>query len=247
MIADTLAGLGTIDLAELTERAGLQTRRDRKYVLRRRDLHRLLPALTRGARVLDIGGTRLFRYASVYFDTPELTCYRLTALRRRRRFKVRTRTYVDSGDCWLEVKTEGGRAGTVKSRHPHPAREHRDMSGGRGFVRSVLPEAPDTLEPVLATAYRRATFYLPASGSRLTVDVDLAWQDVAGAELSLPDLVVVETKTRYAAAESDRVLWAHGHRPLAISKYATGLAALRPDLPSAPWRRLLRRHFSEGA
>ena len=35
-----------------------------------------------------------FDYESVYFDTPDLTCYLLAARRRRRRFKIRTRTYV---------------------------------------------------------------------------------------------------------------------------------------------------------
>ncbi|GAA2550870.1 VTC domain-containing protein [Winogradskya consettensis] len=245
MIAETLDRLPPIGLAELTDRAALMTRRDRKYVLRRADLHALLPELTRGARALDIEGLRLFRYASVYFDTPELTSYRLTALRRRRRFKVRTRTYVDSGACWLEVKTEAGRGGTAKSRLPHPPDDHHDVTPGRWFVDGLLGAEPGDLGPVLATDYHRATLFMPRSQSRLTIDVGLNWADLGGAaELSLPDLVVVETKTLAAAAEADRLLWAHGHRPIAISKYATGLAALRPHLPSGPWRRLLRRHFT---
>ncbi|MFI5932560.1 polyphosphate polymerase domain-containing protein [Actinoplanes sp. NPDC051494] len=245
MIAETLDRLAPIGLAELTDRAELMTRRDRKYVLRRADLHALLPALTRNARPLDIDGLRLFRYASVYFDTPELTSYRLTALRRRRRFKVRTRTYVDSGTCWLEVKTEAGRGGTAKNRLPHPPDDHHDVTPGRWFVDRLLGAEPGLLGPVVATHYHRATLFLPDSQSRLTIDVDLTWSDLGTAtQLSLPDLVVVETKTRTVAAEADRLLWAHGHRPIAISKYATGLAAMRPDLPSGPWRRLLRRHFS---
>ena len=32
-------------------------------------------------------------------------------------------------------------------------------------------------------------------------------------------------------------------RPDRISKYATGLAVLVPDLPDAPWRRLVRRRL----
>ena len=43
----------------------------------------------------------------------------------------------------------------------------------------------------------------------------------------------------------DRLLWQRGTRPARISKYATGLAALRPDLPDVPWRRTLRRHFRD--
>ena len=44
-------------------------------------------------------------------------------------------------------------------------------------------------------------------------------------------------------AAADRLLWRGCIRPMRISKYATGLAALRPDLPDGPWRRALRRHF----
>lgn len=237
-----LDGLAPIGLGELTERAGLQTRRDRKYVLPLAGLHDLLTALTPDTRVLEIDGGRIFRYRSVYFDTPELISFRMTALRRRRRFKIRTRTYVDSGQCFLEVKTEGVRGGTVKNRLPY--QWHDDVTPGRWFVDGILPDHCTTeFAPVLVTRYRRTTLYLPASQSRVTIDVDLSWQDDQ-AHLTLPGLAVVETKTRSAASVMDRLLWSRGHRPTAISKYATGLAALRPDLPAVPWRRLMRRHFT---
>ena len=45
------------------------------------------------------------------------------------------------------------------------------------------------------------------------------------------------------AGELDRLLWANGHRPASISKFGTGLAALRPGLPRNKWSRVLRRHF----
>ena len=64
--------------------------------------------------------------------------------------------------------------------------------------------------------------------------------------LRLPGLAVIETKTVAAACGVDRLLWQRGHRPGRISKYATGLAALRPELPAAPWHRTLRRHFTAG-
>jgi len=248
-----LAGLGPIGLDELTAQAELQTRRDRKYVLPLSELSALLPALGRDTRILDIDGRRLFRYASVYFDTPDLTSFRLTALRRRKRFKIRTRTYLDSGLCWLEVKTEGVRGGTVKTRLAYAQDDHRDVAPGRWFVDAVLADlavadpAALALAPILTTRYLRSTLYLPASQSRVTIDIDLAWNDLGRADLALPALAVVETKTRAAASEVDRLLWARGHRPTPISKYATGLAALRPDLPAAPWRRLLRRHFPPAA
>ena len=245
---NALAHLAPISLAELTEKADLQTRVDRKYVLPLADVQALLPQLEPGTRVLDIDGERLFRYRSVYFDTPDLVSFRLAAHRRRRRFKIRTRTYLDSALCWLEVKTEGYRGGTIKNRLPYEFCEQDTVTPGRWFVESVLGDCEGlTFVPTLVTRYRRNTLYIPADGSRATIDIDLSWSDAADRQLYLPHVVVVETKTGSAASPIDRLLWAAGHRPATISKYATGLAALRPELPAAPWRRTLRRHFTSAA
>jgi hypothetical protein len=237
-----------IDLAELVERAALQTRMDRKYVLPVHEVAALLSAVPADARALEIGRVRSFAYESVYFDTAELTSYRLTALRRRHRFKIRTRTYVDSAECWLEVKTEGARGTTVKHRVPHPLDHRSTVDYGREFIDGVLADTPlagccgAPLGPTLVTRYQRSTLLLPQNASRVTIDTDLIW-NASGHRLSLPHLAVVETKTGSTPSPVDRTLWARGYRPIRISKYGTGLAALRRDLPDAPWRRTLRRHF----
>jgi hypothetical protein len=242
-----LADLAPIGLAELTEYAALQTRFDRKYLLPRSQVPELLALLDRANQVLEIEGRRAFRYESVYFDTPDLVSYRLTARRRRRRFKIRTRTYLDSGLCWLEVKTEGTRGGTVKDRLPYRRDDSGTLLPGRTFVDEMLSAIGSgtdlVLAPTLTTRYLRSTLYLPTTASRATIDVDLSWEDRTGRSLTLPNLAVIETKTGSTASSVDRLLWTHGHRPVSISKYATGLAALDPALPAARWRRSLNRHF----
>lgn len=248
IVRTPMAQLAAIGLAELTERAALQTRMDRKYLLPVGEVAALAPELEPDTQILEIDDARSFRYESVYFDTPDLTSFRLAAHRRRRRFKIRTRSYLDSATCWLEVKTEGARGGTVKSRLPYQPDDHATVTPGRWFVDTVLANlaiancADLAFAPTLVTRYRRSTLYLPSSASRVTIDVDLVWE-ANDRRLRLPDLAVVETKTGSAASHVDRLLWARGHRPASISKYATGLAALWPDLPAAPWRRTLRRHF----
>ncbi|GIG86580.1 polyphosphate polymerase domain-containing protein [Plantactinospora endophytica] len=241
------AHLAPIGLAELTERAALQTRVDRKYVLPIGEARAVVTQVRPDTLALEIDGRRSFGYRSTYFDTPDLTSYLLTAQRRRRRFKVRTRTYLDSAECWLEVKTQGPRGSTVKDRLPYRPDHETSLSPGRQFVDDVL--ARESIElgdrffaPVLVTRYRRSTLLLAATASRVTIDTELTWEGDTG-PLRLPDLAVVETKTGSTASDVDRLLWARGYRPIRISKYATGLAALRPDLPAAPWRRTLRRHF----
>jgi hypothetical protein len=244
-----LSTLESIELDELVARAALQTRVDRKYVLPVAEAWEVLALVEPGTRVLDIDGVRSFGYTSTYFDTPDLASYLSTARRRRRRFKVRTRTYLDSAQCWLEVKTRGARGSTVKDRLPYQLDHQSTLAPGLDFVADVLDRksirlgAEPVFVPTLVTRYRRSTLFLPSTASRVTVDTDLVWQG-AGPPLHLPELAVVETKTGSTASGVDRLLWARGHRPVRISKYATGLAALRPELPATPWRRTLRQHFA---
>lgn len=241
-----LAGIG---LTELIARAELQTRYDRKYVLPVDEAEAVLAALDPDTRVLEIDLVRTFGYRSIYFDTPDLTSYHACAGRRRRRFKVRTRTYLDSGECWLEVKTCGPRGSTVKSRQRYPADQAEDLTTGRDYVDGVLRAASvalpagRSLHPVLVTDYRRTTLYLPATASRVTIDRALRWRDNRAGQLWLPGRVVLETKTGSVPSAVDRLLWRRGYRPVRLSKYGTGLAALRPELPAGPWRYTLRRHL----
>ncbi|MCG7284363.1 polyphosphate polymerase domain-containing protein [Cellulomonas sp. ACRRI] len=245
--------LPAIGLDELQETAALQTRVDRKYVLPLAAVPDLVAALPAGARRLVIGDRDAFGYESVYFDTPGLDAFHLAAGRRRRRYKVRTRTYTDTGGCWLEVKTRGPRGTTVKDRREHDVRERAEVGDALGFVVDTLRahgvHLPDAaagdellLAPTLTTQYHRRTLYLP-DGARLTVDTGLEWIGARSAA-AVPEHAVVETKSVGGASVADRALWALGHRPSRISKYATGLVVLDPALGGRPWRRTLRRSLA---
>jgi hypothetical protein len=239
-----------ISLDELVAAASLLTRVDRKYIVPRADLGELGLDLDPDTRILEINGVRSFLYESVYFDTPERTSYWMAARPRRRRFKVRTRTYLDSSECYLEVKTRGSRSNTVKERISYRAADRRVLTAeGLEYAESTLAATGITgvdaarLTPVLTTRYKRTTLYIPFSQSRATIDVDLEWQMDNGRTLKRPDMAIIETKSGSRASAVDRILWAHGRRPAAISKYATGLAALEPELASNKWSRILRDQF----
>ena len=101
-----------------------------------------MASFTGRARVLEMDGVRSFAYDSVYFDTPQLDSYLLAARGRRRRYKIRTRTYVDSATSFLEVKTEGAREATVKERIPYePAYRARLTPEGLDYVNETLAAA----------------------------------------------------------------------------------------------------------
>jgi hypothetical protein len=245
-VVGNLRFLPPVGLEELNSEAALQTRVDRKYVVPAGLARQLLDSFQTEVRVLEMDGARSFAYDSVYFDTAALDSYLLAAHGRRRRYKIRTRTYVDSALSFLEVKTEGAREATVKERIPyHLADRARLTEEGLDYVREMLTASVGAmpsgrLEPVLETRYNRTTLFLPESGSRATIDTDVTWQLPAQPAWVLDDAVILETKSGSTAGRLDRHLWAGGVRPSRISKFATGMAALCPDLPANRWNRTLR-------
>jgi hypothetical protein len=243
------ADLRTAALDEVLAAADLQTRTDRKYLVPPRLFEALVDGIRDNYRVLNIAGLRVFRYESVYYDTPDLASYLGAARGRRHRFKVRTRTYLDSGQSVLEVKTTGGRGETLKVRIPYPmAHRFRIDAAGTAFVDDVLDLAggAQALTPVLTTTYSRTTLVDLHHGARVTCDADLAMTDRAGGTVTMRDHVLLETKTASTAGPPDRLLWRLGVRPSCISKYGVGYAALNPSLPANRWRRTLDRFFGAG-
>lgn len=237
--------LRPISLDELNTLAELHTRTDRKYVIDDSTLDRLIVTQHDDMAVLEIDGQREFTYESVYFDTADLALYRAAATGRRRRFKVRTRVYVDSGLTMLEVKLKNGRGQTVKHRMDYDLADRaRITDAGAAFVDDLVgkPGTAVTLAPLLTTHYMRTTLVDLSLGTRATIDRDLVCTDADGGSVSL-DRVIIETKSNGSASLLDRWLWREGIRPTKISKFCTALAAMRPDLPANKWHRTLGRHF----
>lgn len=246
----SLAQLPAVSLADLMEFADLQVRVDRKYIVPANLVSRFAADALPRAAVLTIDGHTIFGYESVYFDTLDLVAYRAAAHGRRRRFKVRTRTYLDSGSCMLEVKTVGGRGETVKRRVDHRFEDRATItSAARYVLQQSLGDAADVsaLRPTLTTTYHRSTLVDPEARTRVTVDVGLVCAAPDGSSAALDDHVIVETKSPGGPTPADRWLWSAGHRPVKISKYCTGLAALDGSLPANTWTRTLRRYFDSDA
>lgn len=244
----------TISLPELIADSALLTRVDRKYLLPVSQLSELQDRLAGSVRVLQIDGLTWFDYRSCYHDTPGLYCYLAAGRRRRRRFKVRTRTYLQSSQSWLEVKSRGPRGSTVKDRIERRASDDELSLAELCWItrtmadRHVDAPAAITLVPTLTTNYQRRTLQVAGQDgeppSRMTLDVGLSCElppEAPGGSLvvGFEEFAFVETKGGPRACVADRTLWSMGHRPLGISKYGLGVASLRPDLPTLKWHHLL--------
>jgi hypothetical protein len=237
-----IESLASVSLDDVVGAAPLLTRVDHKYVVPSHAVGELVERL--GLPVLEIDGRRSFRYESVYFDTPEWGTFLDAAHGRRKRVKVRTRTYVDAGTCKLEIKSKGYRERTTKVRLDYDPYHRMVLNAS---AHSFLADRATTLPPgrlsaALTTTYRRATLADLAAGSRVTIDTDLMCTDPHGARVGTPGFAIVETKSATGSCPSDRLLWRAGYRPEPISKFALGAAGLHPELPHNKWRRPIERY-----
>ena len=253
-MAEALAGLASafapLTLAELNARAELRQRVDSKYVVPLESLESLLSQLAGSYAVLEIDGGRQFTYRTTYFDTPSLTTYRAHMQQRRRRFKCRSRQYVESGLNFFEVKLKGRRGETVKERLPSlPERHEAFGEEARTFLSGCLSthygtELEEEFQPTLQMGYRRLTLVSLDEAERLTLDAALSFQGVNGAATAMAaDYAIVESKSTRGRGTADRRLRALGFRPIRCSKYCLGIALTRHDVRGNDFLWLARRHF----
>jgi len=221
-----------ISLSEMGEVA-LQDRTDTKFVMREGQLYNALATLTQQYRVLDIRGVRLNRYRTLYFDTTDFALFQQHHTGRRERFKVRTRSYVDSQLSFLEVKHKVRQNRTVKNRIATPGLLTWVTPEADAFLNDYLPFAPEALEPKLWNEYTRITLVSKSDCERLTLDLRLrfsGYEDsfAAGRSLDLPGLAVAEVKQDGFNRHSTFVarMREMGVRPTGFSKYCAGVAML---------------------
>lgn len=243
MSTGLLGGLSPtpLSLDEINTRASLVTRVCRKYLVPAETLPRVLAESGEELGVLTTGGRDSFRYSSTYFDTPELASFRDHRQGRRRRYKARVRTYVDTGTRLFEVKLKGVRGLTDKVRIDHEGPAHVLPRTSRAFLDSTLEAyglgAPPLLAPSAVTDYRRTTLVALSGTERLTLDTELVGRR-DGREVHMrPGVVLLEVKTRGGLTSTERRLHAHGFRAVTFSKYAATLASLEPQLRGNRWIR----------
>ncbi|MFI7588157.1 VTC domain-containing protein [Spongisporangium articulatum] len=248
-----LGRLATATLAEVSAVAALQTRVDRKYLLDVRAAHVLVERLRSTHHVLGIDGRRSSAYASVYFDSPDWQSFRAHAQGRRRRWKIRTRTYLEDDLCRLELKTKDGRGFTVKEALELPATafggltpEARDFLLERAAAQDLQVDV-DGLRPGVRIDYARATLCNLGEATRLTIDGGLV-ASLGGRVVRMrPDHVLVETKGGLRPSHADRILLDVGVRPVSVSKYTVAASLLEPSLSGHQWRPTARRFFERTA
>lgn len=174
----------TLDLDRIAA-VRLMNRVDTKYLVDERRCMELLERAADQYYVQIIDDCRACRYATLYYDTPQWDMYHLHHNRRLTRQKIRTRTYVETGVTYLEIKSKSNKGRTHKRRMALDrslfAAAATDTAAA-DFLRREARYAPETLSPSLATRFVRVTLVNHAMTERLTIDFDLHFDNVRAAD-----------------------------------------------------------------
>ena len=209
----------------------LLNRTDTKFVMTISQFEKLLPELRAHYKALEIKGKRSANYKTVYFDTPAYQYYLDHHNKRVNRYKVRMRSYVDSGLCFFEIKHKyKGRTNKQRIRIDDFLLEFDHLTNKH--LHSVIENAPE-LKPSIWNEFERITMVNNERKERLTFDIGLnfSWE---GKKFGYDQIIIAEVKQE----DNDRmapciqVFKANGIRQERISKYCIGMGILYPGLKS---------------
>jgi len=219
--------LNSFDPISLEEMKGVKllNRVDTKYSFNIKYLPGILQALAPEYRILAFDDTRVNHYETLYFDTSNMILYNQHQCGKLNRYKFRYRCYKDTQITFFEVKLKNNKKRTIKERMRQPCIEQEIKGAVSDFVRKNASIDPDSLLPRLWVRYKRITLVNKNSQERLTIDLNLSYQDgEMNRSASFPHLVIAELK-QDKSADSFFATYMRNvriHR-VSISKYCFGI------------------------
>jgi hypothetical protein len=214
----------------------LMNRIDTKFVTNEDVLSNILrEAAEYGYWAFEIKGRQLQPYTSLYYDTDSFAMYLAHHNGHKTRQKVRVRTYLTTGQTFLEIKHKSNTGRTKKDRTPIDpdlfGHFGDDEDASRFLSEHSWFEAPE-LKPEVTTEFMRLTLVNPEKTERLTIDRQLHFNNYrSGLSADLGDAVIIELKQdgrKYSKFR--RILLDNRVHPYRISKYCIGTALTEPGI-----------------
>ncbi len=211
----------TISLDEMNQ-VKLMNRIETKFLIAKKELPTIFKEIYKDYRILEINGSVVPEYKTIYFDTQDFFFFNEHHRKRKDRYKVRFRNYISSHLTFLEIKRKkNGRVDKnrveVENEQYEILEKHQDQ-----FKDTKLDSLH--LEKKLLNSYNRITLVSKTSIERVTFDLNVRfsnWQ----VQSALDELVIIELKQEnlsrisavYLALKKANV------KPFSISKYCIGI------------------------
>ena len=244
-VSRLLSRFSTISLEEM-DAVKLMNRIDTKYLIDSLQLFRLLQMASDQYFVVKIDNERISPYSTIYFDTADNEMYMMHHNRKLNRFKVRMRSYLNSGNTFLEIKRKNNKGRTTKMRIPIDPNCFQTKCLGDLEQKFVFEKTP--YYTVLSKAQIQNTFYRITLvdkdlSERVTLDIDLKFKNLCSdASKGVDGLVIVEMK-QDGACKSHFANYLKEMKVTSgsMSKYCLGMTLVNPDLKSNRFRIKLRK------
>lgn len=232
---DLEAILSTFESISLDDllRVELQNRSDTKYCIHAKLLPTLLKDIAANYSLLEINGARLMPYETLYFDTPNFTCYFDHHNGKSTRYKTRVRRYASTNTIFMEAKVKNAKGQTIKNRVTLPYLCENLSEQDQLFAQLHLPYTTNQLLPILWVYYNRLTFSHKTLEERVTIDLNLSFCKYnTNQNYNWNELVIIEVKQPHASRQSPVVNFLKSHRisPSGVSKYCMGMHFVHPNL-----------------
>ena len=230
----------------------LMNRIDTKFAVSMSVLPAILQAAKKDYFAQQIDGKRIATYDTMYYDTDTLDMYIRHHDRQLVRQKIRVRQYVDSDLTFLEIKRKNNKGRTKKKRIAVPGfdisadtlgQSKRETWSVADFIDAKSRYHWSELSPCLSTRFERITLVNKAKTERLTIDMNLVWDNVvSGESKTYPNLVIIELK-RYGNVPSKMtdIMLSQRIKPFKISKYCLGTALTTPGLKKNRFKSKIRK------
>lgn len=250
-LTDIISTFDPISLSEM-EGVKLMNRIDTKYAVS----IDLLPSILTAAKVdyfaQEIDGQRIATYDTLYYDTNTLDMYMRHHDKQLVRQKIRVRQYVDSNLTFLEIKRKNNKGRTKKKRIAVPGfdihaetlgQSKRELWSVEDFIATKSRYTWEQISPHLSTRFERITLVNKAKTERLTIDMNLIWDNVVtGKKKSFNNLVIIELKRDgNVSSPMNKIMLDLRIHPFKISKYCIGTALTTPDIKKNRFKDKIRK------
>lgn len=175
----------------------LMNRTDTKFVATLEQLNAFLIAVQGKYYVQQIKENRIASYHTTYLDTEDYVMYTMHHNGRAHREKIRVRTYMDSGDTFLEVKNKNNHGRTKKKRINVQGVEtlFEEYDQVVPFLAKHAWYKLEDVHPVIENFFSRITLVNYAKTERLTIDFGLRFNNlITGNKDRFNQLAIIELK-----------------------------------------------------
>jgi len=226
-IADNIAKFRPISLNEM-DSVALMNRTDTKYQVSLGNVEKALEELKEHYQVLEIAGSRTFKYKTIYFDTKDKHLLNEHLRGKLNRTKVRAREYVGSNTRFFELKLKTNKGLTRKSRIAKQDDLSKIMPDEAAFLSSASSLNAEILVPAIEILFERITLVSTVFKERITIDSGLSFS-CNGEKETVEHLGIIEVK-RDSESEPHtpilKTLKKLSVYPESMSKYCLGMVLL---------------------